>query len=94
MGELSIKIRIADRDYPMRVDEKEEERLRIAGKLISERLKVFREQFGIEDKQDLLAMVAFESVADKLKANESTAEVQTEFGRKLTSLDDLLSSHT
>ena len=38
MGELSIKIRIADRDYPMRVDEKEEERLRIAGKLIAERL--------------------------------------------------------
>ena len=94
MGELSIKIRIADRDYPMRVDEKEEERLRIAGKLIAERLKVFREQFGIEDKQDLLAMVAFESVADKLKENENTAELQTEIGRKLTTLDQMLSSLT
>ena len=34
---MSIKIRIADRDYPMRVNEEEEERLRAAGRLLNER---------------------------------------------------------
>ena len=46
MSELSIKIRIAEREYPMRVKEEEEERLRIVGKLLNERLKFFKDQFG------------------------------------------------
>ena len=32
MSELAIKIRIAERDYPMRVDVADEERLRLAGR--------------------------------------------------------------
>ena len=49
MSELSIKIRIAEREYPIRVKEEEEERLRIVGKLLNERLKFFKDQFGIQD---------------------------------------------
>ena len=41
MSELSIKIRIAEREYPMRVKEEEEERLRIVGKMLNERLNFF-----------------------------------------------------
>ncbi|MEQ9593482.1 MAG: cell division protein ZapA, partial [Cyclobacteriaceae bacterium] len=53
MDELSIKIKIADREYPMKVKLKEEERIRAAGKLVNEKLKHYRSQFGIDDKQDL-----------------------------------------
>ncbi|MDQ4139828.1 MAG: cell division protein ZapA [Bacteroidota bacterium] len=92
MSELSIKIRIADRDYPMRVNEEEEERLRTAGRMINERLKAFREQFGIADKQDLLAMVALESLADKLHTVQSKAENESTLVDKLTHLNKLLAS--
>ena len=37
MEELSIKIKIADREYPMKVDAEDEERIRLAGKKINEK---------------------------------------------------------
>lgn len=92
MNELSIKIRIADRDYPMRVTEEEEERLRIAGRLLNERLKLFRDQFGIDDKQDLLAMVALEVAADSLHTVKSKQTDKSAFSSKLAHLDQLLTT--
>ena len=92
MAELAIKIRIAEREYPMRVKEEEEERLRVVGKLLNERLRFFKEQFGIQEKQDLLAMVAFETMVDKLKLEEEKSELLSEVGQKLNTLDDLLST--
>ncbi len=90
MGELSIKIRIADREYPMTVPSADEERLRIAGRLINEKLKVFKETFGIDDKQDLLAMVAFDSMVERLKSENSSKELTETIESKITQLDTLL----
>ena len=92
MSELSIKIRIAEREYPMRVKEEEEERLRIVGKLLNERLKFFKDQFGIQDKQDLLAMVAFETMVEKLKLEDEKNQHLSKVGQQLNVLDELLSS--
>ena len=39
MGEISIKINIADRVYPLRVTTEEEEVIRYAAKLINEKIK-------------------------------------------------------
>ena len=36
MDELSVKIKIADREYPMKVKRQEEEKVRAAGKLNNE----------------------------------------------------------
>jgi cell division protein ZapA len=91
MSELSIKIRIAEREYPMRVKEEEEERLRIVGKLLNERLRFFKDQFGIQDKQDLLAMVAFETMVEKLKLEDDKNQHLSKVGQQLNVLDDLLS---
>lgn len=93
MGELAIKIRIAEREYPMRVKEEEEERLRVVGKILNERLRFFKDQFGLQDKQDLLAMVAFETMVDKLKMEEEKNSHMTKMGEQLSVLDDLLSSN-
>ena len=41
MAELSIKIRIGNREYPMRVKAEDEERIRKAGKLLNEKIKTF-----------------------------------------------------
>ena len=92
MTELSIKIKIADREYPMRVSPEEEERLRSAGKFLNERLKMFREQFGITDKQDLLAMVALETAADRMKTVQATTQTDTTFSDKLNRLNNTLNA--
>lgn len=92
MSELSIKIRIAEREYPMRVKEEEEERLRIVGKVLNERLRYFKDQFGIQDKQDLLAMVAFETMVEKMKLEDEKSQHLSKVGQQLNVLDELLSS--
>ena len=91
MSELAIKIRIAERDYPMRVDVADEERLRLAGRQLGERLREFREQYGIQDKQDLLAMVALATMADQLKVSKEKDGTDAALTERLARLDGLLS---
>jgi len=91
MEELSIKIRIADRDYPMKVKREDEERVRTASRLINEKLKSYRDQFGIDDKQDLLAMVAFDSLVEKMTSEESSQLVEQTVSEKISHLNHLVS---
>lgn len=91
MEELSIKIKIADREYPMKVKRDDEERVRIASRLINEKLKSYREQFGIDDKQDLLAMVAFDSLVEKMASEETHQVVDQVVYEKVNHLNQLVS---
>ncbi|TVT38249.1 cell division protein ZapA [Hymenobacter setariae] len=91
MNDLAIKIRIADRDYPMRVAVADEERLRLAGRQLSEQLREYREKYGIQDKQDLLAMVALATMADSLKVSKEKDGTDAALTERLARLDELLS---
>ena len=91
MEDLSIKIKIADREYPMKVKRVDEERVRMAGKLINEKLKSYREQFGIDDKQDLLAMVAFDCLIDKMASEETNQVIDQTVFEKVDRLNQLVS---
>ncbi|HCX23032.1 MAG: cell division protein ZapA [Flammeovirgaceae bacterium] len=72
MTELSIKLKLANREYPMKVKAEDEEGIRKAGKMLNEKIKAYRDQFGIDDNQDLLAMVAFDCLVEKMKKEETT----------------------
>jgi cell division protein ZapA len=91
MEELSIKIKIAEREYPMKVKRDEEEKVRAAGKLINEKLKHYKEQFGIDDKQDLLAMVAFDSVVQKQTSEEDHRQIDQTVFDKVSHLNQMVS---
>ena len=91
MEELSIKIKIADREYPMKVKGDDEERVRMASRLINEKIKSYRDQFGLEDKQDLLAMVAFDSLVEKMTTEESHEVIDQTVYEKVTHLNHLVS---
>jgi cell division protein ZapA (FtsZ GTPase activity inhibitor) len=58
MGELSIKIKIANRVYPLTVDSSEEEGIRNAAEKINQSIGDFERLYAVKDKQDLLAMAA------------------------------------
>lgn len=91
MEELSIKIKIADREYPMKVKRDDEERVRLASRLINEKLKSYRDQFGLEDKQDLLAMVAFDSLVEKMTTEETHQVIDQTVYEKVSHLNHLVS---
>lgn len=93
MAELSIKIRIADREYPMKVKADDEERIRKAGKRINEQIRSYKERFGIEDKQDLLAMVAFDSLIEKMQSDEELDVIDESISEKVQELNDLIADN-
>lgn len=75
----------------MKVKLADEERVRMAGKLINEKIKSYREQFGIDDKQDLLAMVAFDCLIDKMAADETYQVIDQTVFEKVNHLNHLVS---
>ncbi len=90
MAELSIKIRIGNREYPMKVLAQDEERIRRAGKILHEKVKSYREQFGIDDNQDLLAMVAFDCLVEKMKMEEVTTDTDHTALEHISRLNQLI----
>jgi cell division protein ZapA len=75
----------------MKVKLTDEERVRMAGKLINEKIKSYREQFGIDDKQDLLAMVAFDCLIDKMAADETYQVIDQTVFEKVNQLNHIVS---
>ena len=52
---------------------------------------MYREKFGIDDKQDLLSMVAFDCLIDKMEAEESHFGVDETVVEKITELNHKIS---
>jgi cell division protein ZapA len=94
MEELSIRIKIADREYPMKVDADDEEKIRLAGKKVNAKIKLYRDQFGIDDKQDLLAMVAFDSLYEKIQSEADSVVIGESAIDKVIYLSRLISEVT
>jgi len=92
MDTLSIRIKIGDRDYPMKVRVEDEARIRRAGKLINDRLKRYREEFGLDDRQDLLAMVAFDCMVETMELSEVSSEDSEKIVSTIQRINDSLSS--
>ena len=70
---LSINITIDGKQYPMKVERKEEEKIRAAAKLINERLNVYKSRYAaLGDRFDYLVMVSIELVTKFLNKEEKT----------------------
>ena len=92
MADISIKLKIGDREYPMRVDAAEEEAIRRASKELNEQLKNYQSRFQIEDRQDLLAMVAFDCWMRNFRTDKAKSELESQLDLRLKDWDSQLSS--
>lgn len=57
---LSINIKIDGRIFPLDINRADEERYRLAAKMVNETISKFRKTFGDQGSQDILAMTAFQ----------------------------------
>jgi cell division protein ZapA len=71
---LSIKIKICDRIYPIKVHPADETFVRKAGLVLDERIRTYQKKFGIQDQQDLLAMVSFDCLVEELKLQSTNSK--------------------
>ena len=93
MGDkLSIKLHIANRIYPMKIERESEEYIRNAVKQIEGRLKFYEDNYAIKDKQDLLAMCLIEYASKFESVNNKNVVEDDGFTEKLTEIEAMLSS--
>ncbi len=90
MGEISIKITISDRIYPLKVNVEEEEIVRRAAKIINERIKDYQENYAVRDKQDLLSMAVLHYATAVLRTEHKVQHQDTAVAEKVEELDSLL----
>lgn len=92
MAELLIKLKIGNRDYPMKTMAEEEAIIRQAGNKINNKIQAYQKQLGIEDKQDLLAMVAIDCFVENMKNKAMMQSIDKVVMERLTKLNSLISS--
>lgn len=57
---LAIKVNIAERYFPLKIERSEEEKIRKATKMINDMIIQYKSKYGEKDIQDFLSMVALQ----------------------------------
>ena len=64
---LSIRVNVADRYYPLKVERENEEKISKAARMINEKVLQYKQRYSDKDVQDFLAMASLQYV---IKLNE------------------------
>jgi len=93
VGNLSIKLTIANRVYPLSIKRSDEENVRKAAKLIENSIKDYEKNYSVRDKQDLLAMCALQ-FANQVVADEGKLVLEdNSVEEKLAELDQEIAEY-
>jgi cell division protein ZapA (FtsZ GTPase activity inhibitor) len=88
---LSIRVNVADRYYPLKIDRNDEEKIRKAAKMINEKVLQYKQRYTDKDLQDFLAMAGLQFVI-KLIESETKFDVSPVLD-ELTELDEWLGGY-
>src|SRR5512137_1273081 len=69
---LSIRVNVADRYYPLKVEREKEEKIRKAARMINEKILQYKQRYSDKDIQDFLAMASLQYV---IKLNEEEEKI-------------------
>jgi cell division protein ZapA len=90
LEKYSIKVNIMNRPYPLLVKAEEEEAVRNAAKMISDRIKAYKDRFSVQDDLDLVIMCCLELATDNLnQAGRLRANVRSA-NESLDRIDEVL----
>jgi cell division protein ZapA (FtsZ GTPase activity inhibitor) len=84
---LSIKVNLAERYYPLKIDRDDEEKIRRAARLINEKVLQYKQKYADKDTQDFLAMAALQFVI-KVMETEDQMDL-TPFEEKVKEISEM-----
>ncbi len=89
---LSIRINIADRYYPLKIERGDEEKIRKAARLINDKVLQYKQRYTDKDTQDFMAMAALQFVINLLdcEQQQNVVSLEKELGVLSSELDELL----
>ena len=89
MTEVSIKVLIAGRTYPITVKQEEEQLVLNTAETISDKVNEMEQNYAVKDKQDLLAMAALNLIV----AQHNTPRKSPELEKEINQLDLFVSEY-
>ncbi|GAB4326818.1 MAG: hypothetical protein OHK0038_00260 [Flammeovirgaceae bacterium] len=84
MKDLQITIKILDKEYPLKVSQKDEQSFTEITRMLTERLKSKKDK--LSDKQDLLAISLFDAMVEIFRLKEE----QQRISERLAELEKLV----
>jgi len=90
--QLSIKVHITERFYPLKIKRKDEEKIRRAARLINDRILQYKQRYTDKDTQDFIAMAALQFVINLLdcEQQQNVVSLEEELVGLSSELDELL----
>ena len=90
--QLSIKVQIAERFYPLKIKQRDEEKIRKAAKLINDKVLQYKQRYTDKDTQDFIAMAALQFVINLLdcEQQQNVVSLEEELGNLSSEIDELL----
>ena len=73
---FSIRVNVADRYYPLKVERDNEEKIRKAARMINEKVLQYKQRYTDKDVQDFLAMAALQYV---IKLTEQEEKLENDY---------------
>jgi cell division protein ZapA len=97
VSNVSIKVTIAGRTYPLTIEVSEESAVKSAADNINASIKNLQENYAVKDAQDLLAMSALQLLVEQMgntsNGDQSSIAIeQMKFHAELEKIDTQLSS--
>ncbi len=89
---LSIKLNVANRNYPLVIKQEQEEVIRRATKEINDKVNSLKQKFPGNDYQDALAMATIQFVVKLLERNKNLSD-ENEFTNKISELNEDLEEY-
>ena len=89
---LSIRINVADRYYPLKINREDEEGIRKAARMINEKVLQYKQKYVDKDIQDFLAMAALQYVIRllELEKKENSDDLSLSLKELTNRIDSVL----
>jgi len=91
---LTITINIAEKRYPLKIERREEEKIRKAAKMINDTLTQYKQKYGEKDIKDYLSMVALQFATKSVELDQSSSnnKIQQEIENITQNLDEYINN--
>ena len=92
-NKIKIKVKIADRVYPLTIRPEQEEAIRLSVKKIDQMIKQLEQSYAVRDKQDVLAMCSLQYATKLTQKNNFDVDQNKENFKKLSNINELINEH-
>lgn len=90
MHEISIELEIANRKYPLRINNSEAIHVQKAAELINQKLKELEKTYSVRDIQDLFAMTALQIATQLIDLEQNNHGLSEHIDTRFSQLENLI----